>query len=149
MGSSQGNGLGEWSCPAVSVVENSPGSVGGSCPALGMEHLSTLWTVMTRHDETRSQMHRVQSCDMSHHCSGCVTTSLCTNSVLLVVIVTAVDVSSADREAGRGGFNPVLVNNQVTQSTRVSVLYWWLPFPLCGVMVTGSVWTCMRVQWVG
>lgn len=55
------------------------------------------------------------------------------------MIVTAVDVSSADREAGGGGFNPVLVNNQVTQSTRVSVLYLWLPFPLCGVMVTGSV----------
>lgn len=90
-------------------------------------------------DETRSQMHCVQSCVMSHHCSGCVTTSLCTNSVLLVMIVTAVDVSSADREAGGGGFNPVLVNNQVTQSTRVSVLYLWLPFPLCGVMVTGSV----------
>lgn len=106
----------------------------GAVQHWGRGILRAQWMVMKQ--DPHPQMHRVQSCVVSHLCSVCDTTSLCHNAVLSVTIVTVENLSLANRETDRQTevvFNPVFVHNKRIQSRQISLLSSLPTFPLCGV----------------
>lgn len=64
---------------------------------------------------------------MSHPLSGCVTTSLCNNTVLLVIIVTAgIESVAVDGD----GFKLVLVDNTFIRSQASFSALYSAPIPI-------------------